>query len=405
MKRCVVLLSGIGVLLCVVVPAVGDSFVLDPYSSTLVDMTAAGIPATSADVLNDPTAIPGYPTIGIPYSALGLQPADWIDALSDGYDVIIVQDPQDPRGEAKTPGDPNCIFSVHRPSRGRPGTGVRSEWVADTPTGTSPGHAADLFLSDAATGNILAPAGEGWTAGTTDGDEANAGLQNPSPGHPSDEVCAYDIETLTSAEEQIPAFEVYFSLAAGSPTLTAIGASPGDILAVGGAHGGPTPVIFRTHFDLGIPATADLDALILEVDPSTLTVVRAEYSVTPAVLGFALPSSGDVVDSAADVILWEPGAVTTHSVVHQPVDLGLRDIDSIDALESGAEVEDDCPCDINEDGVCNLSDLAGLLGAFGCTCADPCYVPRADFDGDCCVGLSDLAWYLANCFPPPPCCS
>jgi len=51
--------------------------------------------------------------------------------------------------------------------------------------------------------------------------------------------------------------------------------------------------------------------------------------------------------------------------------------------------------DLNGDGVVDLSDLAELLAAYNCWCGDACYNPFADFDADCCVGLSDLGFLLS----------
>jgi hypothetical protein len=393
MKRHILLISGVGGLLITAAPVAADSFVLDPASPTL-----SAISATSADILNDPASLPGFPVIGIPYSALGLQPDDWIDALSDGEDEALGEVPDPDTGFAGH----SHLFAVTRPSAGQVGTGVRLERMGDTVPGTNPGHPADLFFWEAGVaGNVLAPAGFGWTAGTTDGDEANAGLRNRIGDIPGDEVCAYDVTTMTS--DQTPSFEVYFSLAAGSPTVGTTDPygnviRPGDILAVGGAFG-PSPVVFRPYNRLGLPMTADLDALSLEVGagPAGPYLVRAEYSVTSATAGFTLPS-GIPVNSGADVIRLEPTGMPVHTVVHTPPVLGLRGDDDLDALESVAEEEGD-PCDLNEDGVAGgLADLATLLAAYGCSAGDTCYNPRADVDESGSVELSDLAWFLANCY-------
>lgn len=55
-----------------------------------------------------------------------------------------------------------------------------------------------------------------------------------------------------------------------------------------------------------------------------------------------------------------------------------------------------CPADISGDGVVNLSDLAGLLAAFGACDGDPGYNAAADLDGSDCVDLADLAGLLAE---------
>jgi hypothetical protein len=208
--------------------------------------------------------------------------------------------------------------------------------------------------------------------------------------NPGDEVSAYDVETLT-AEDTLP-FEVYFSLAAGSPTLAALGASPGDILAVGGVFGA-TPTVFVSSALMGMPPNADMDALSLEVSAGPI-VIYAEYSVTSATTGFTV-DGGVVVDSGADIVAWEPAVAVF--VTHESADLGLRVEDDIDALES-VFVEDDCPCDINEDGVINQGDLGALLAAWETCDGDADYNPRADLTGDACVDQADLGYFLANCW-------
>ncbi len=55
-----------------------------------------------------------------------------------------------------------------------------------------------------------------------------------------------------------------------------------------------------------------------------------------------------------------------------------------------------CPADISGDGVVNLSDLAGLLAAFGACDGDPGYNAAADLDGSECIDLADLAGLLAE---------
>lgn len=54
--------------------------------------------------------------------------------------------------------------------------------------------------------------------------------------------------------------------------------------------------------------------------------------------------------------------------------------------------QDDCPCDLNDDDVVDVSDLATLLGHFGSNVGEP-----GDIDGDRDVDLLDLSLILA-CF-------
>jgi hypothetical protein len=60
------------------------------------------------------------------------------------------------------------------------------------------------------------------------------------------------------------------------------------------------------------------------------------------------------------------------------------------------ECEDHCPWDLSGDGSVGVTDLLGLLAAWG---SDPGGPP--DFDGDGFVGISDLLVLLANWGPCP----
>ena len=83
---------------------------------------------------------------------------------------------------------------------------------------------------------------------------------------------------------------VYFSLAAGSPTLATLGAGPADIL-------GPGPVVLFTAAELGLQDSDDLNALKCFVEaPATPTpTITRTPTVTPTPT--PLPADGDVNDS------------------------------------------------------------------------------------------------------------
>jgi probable HAF family extracellular repeat protein len=55
-----------------------------------------------------------------------------------------------------------------------------------------------------------------------------------------------------------------------------------------------------------------------------------------------------------------------------------------------------CPGDVDDDGDVDLTDLAGLLAAYGACEGDPNYNPNADFDSSGCVDLNDRAALLSN---------
>jgi hypothetical protein len=291
--------------------ALADTFTLTPGSGTL-----PAIPAGPADLLWD---TPGLPSVGVPFGAggMGLVAGDVVDAISDGFDDVLM---------------PHSVyFSVTIGSFGAPGSGVSAEVLGDTPPGFTPGHASDLFVSSPALvgTNILAPAPFGWTPGTMTGDEANAGLSNLAVA--PDEVNAYDLATIGP----ISATPVFFSLVAGSPTLGGLGASGADILVVGGPFG-LVPTVFLPAAALGLPATIgvvfEMDALALELLPGYVFggPGSIEYSLdsgSAASVGF---SGADILGLAAG----PPAPVLAHSFLS----LGLLGTDEIDALDVDRQI-------------------------------------------------------------------
>jgi hypothetical protein len=212
--------------------AMADSFTLDSASSLGRVWPLAG---TTSDILSDG---PVGPSLAVLHTAMGLQANDVVDAISDGFDLINLNNRY-------------LYFSVTRNSQGAPGSGVAGEFGSDTPPGNSPGHASDIFLAGGnipAGTNLTAPSGLGWTLGSANGDEANANLLTPSPGNlQGDNVNAYELSNFGTNPS------VFFSLAAGSPTLAALGASPADILAIGPSTGNFALHIYMTAAQLGVP--------------------------------------------------------------------------------------------------------------------------------------------------------
>ncbi len=381
-------MSFVVALLSWAVSAAADSFVLEPSSMSLTT-----IPAACEDILNDPSTAGFPPSVGLNLSDLGLNPGDCIDALSDGNDAIHVP----------THGDHDHLFSVTWDSVGLPGTAVAAEWAGDTaPPGGPDGHAADLFLwNHSASGtNTLAPPGFGWTAGTTDGDEANAALVIPVPPDPGDDVNGYEATTLASVGT--PPFEVYFSLVPGSITLGILGATPGDILAVGGVFG-PTPVIFLTAATMGIQQTVDMDALALEVQPPPPggwpTLLIAQFSVSRATATGWADGFGNAVNSGAHILVYDPAVVPAAVIGHGPLDLGLDLNDDVNALESAfvpsppgcqsdAECNDGIPCTID---ACIGNECFNDPLPDCCTCDAQCDDGNQCTEDRCCDGVCDNA--------------
>ena len=269
------------------------------------------------------------PNLGIPHFVMGLQQADDIDALSFGNDFALAASSH------------TIVFSVDFNANGVAGSGVNFEWSVDTAPGGPPAAAGDIFVQGVG-GNILAPPGLGYEAGTFTGDEANAVWGNTGciPGNVCDDVDAFDYSDPATATG------VYFSLRAGSPTLGVIGASPGDILY--SDLSGLLPVIAvldgvgpATDVALGIPGM-ELDALNLIGTTGPVTAgggVISAGSVGKNIAGIAFSTSHLIQYSihnftpidAAVLVLDTPGVAIVHT---DPPLLGLTPNENLNALEA-----------------------------------------------------------------------
>ena len=237
---------------------------------------------------------------------LGLLPGDNIDAihhelreLGDSYDEF-----------------PAYVFSVDSADVGLPGTAVRSQ---------VPDNAGDLYESN------------GFGYNTTDVNENQIGL---APGITVD----VDGVFLTPASEIDPARWIYFSLTPGSPSLTALGASPGDILA---AQLGGSPVVSITGKQLGLEGHDDIDGLIMfhgvdangdgDFDDDADTFPYVVFSVSNLSTGLPgtsvnfealtdFPVGGDIYSS----IGYEQNALIMDD---GQFGLGLDDKDNVDSLD------------------------------------------------------------------------
>ncbi len=120
-----------------------------------------------------------------------------------------------------------------------------------------------------------------------------------------------------------PDLPVYFSLAAGSPTLAGIRAGPADVLM---STNGMTPTVYITETALGLVPGDDIDALCLDAQTNTVLFSLA-------------PGSPSLVTSAAgpaDLFGGTAPPLSSPPPVYAPAwVLGLLAADDVDALKCG----------------------------------------------------------------------
>ena len=212
-----------------------------------------------ADIFDVPRSEPGIPGT----TGLGLEAGDDLDGLSYGIDFIA--DFMEMR------------FSVDPNSQGVPGSMVRTEFEKAVPE---------------------AHGDEFWTSGANVGTNAqeldeNGDSAPPFPLRISDDVDALTEPPTSFADpdgDEIPENPVYFSLGVDSPSLSALGVNPGDILET--SDGGP-PEVFIPARSLNLSELDDLDAFCLVRTTRTVLFSLAPGSPTLASGGF----------SAADLFL------------------------------------------------------------------------------------------------------
>ncbi|MDZ4278960.1 MAG: dockerin type I domain-containing protein, partial [Dehalococcoidia bacterium] len=259
-----------------------------------------------------------------------------------------------------------------------------------------------------------------WTAGFSPGIYAAGDALGLQAGDDIDGLCVAD-ESPGAPTYEPGSDTVLFSLAAGSPTLTSLGASAADVLA-------PGPSVRYTAAQLGLQAGDDLDALACgDIAGEVVTVLvgdiwfcseefqggvcdtkvnvgdTVEWDFTPSANIHSTTECGASCDDPTDTPLWDSGVIgpaspdrtfdytfnepgvylyycTVHPtqqrgriIVNEPGGLigdvncdGL--INAIDAaliLQLGAGIIDELPCpqnaDTNEDGMINAVDAALIL--------------------------------------------
>jgi hypothetical protein len=369
--------------LAAVAHATGPSFTLAPPSPTL-----GLIPAGPSDILSTPIPpVPGpmpLPVVGIPAAALGLVPGDVVNSISygtlpaapgPGFQLLFSVDPMS-AGAAFAPPPPN----------------VSCEAPAEA--------AADVFLSQPAGPPLPLPNvgyldGNGAPAGCGPFPVPGLGLMEPSP----DDViglegCAESF-VFTGAVLTGP---VFFTLAPGSPTLIAVGATTADLLVAlppgfappGVAVVGPALGLIGGPPGCAPPACDAIDALAASA-PVGLPVL---ISLAPG-----SPTLGACAFSPADLLL-RPAPACAPPVFPPPL-TGLLPGDNIDAVAAGFDPDadmvftacDNCPAVANNAQADADGDVVGDL-------CDNCPLApnpgQADGDGDLLGDACDNCPLVAN---------
>jgi hypothetical protein len=204
-----------------------------------------------------------------------------------------------------------------------------------------------------------------------------------------------------------PYDRVFFSLAAGSPSLPLLpGTGSGADIYIDTDPNTPAgQLLYVAPAVLGLLPTDDIDALIVFEDGVPGFASGADQILfslapdSPSLAGGFGP--GDVFSSEGF------GVFELYSAADQ---LGLAFTDNLNMLdyvfcdhiptcvyEWAIGHLSQCAGDINGDGTVNITDLAILLAAYGACQGAPQYYPGADLYGDDdCVTLADLALLLSH---------
>ncbi len=116
-----------------------------------------------------------------------------------------------------------------------------------------------------------------------------------------------------------PDRDVYFSLGAGSPSLAALGFTPGDILV---SSGGAVPTKYIGYDELGLTDTDDVDAFCL--DATNRWVVYSLARNSTSLTGGLSP---------ADLFIAAPLPASSPVVFADAAELGLMSSDNLNALK------------------------------------------------------------------------
>ncbi len=328
--------------------------------------TPAGDITITVPPIGSPLVVPG----GL--AAFGLVAGDVVN----GFDIIT----------SVASGAEQILFSVDSVSTGLAGSASLAEAIVGE-------VAADVFFG----GTTGAPLGTNLLA--IDGDGAPAGVppslglvESPSSG-PFDDLAALKFCDAANIMDPGATTIVLFTLAAGSPTLAAIGAGPEDIIVPTGAA---TPPSVITGSSLGLSAGDVIDAI-----SGTGLISLAPGS----------PSLATIPAGPADLIEVSIGA--TPFVAISAASIGLGPTDNVDALEllsdhDGDLVHDLCDnclgfpnndqTDLNGDGVGDRCASACPAAApTGCDMPAKSILQIKDRDGDGAGEKDKISWkYLGG---------
>jgi len=255
---------------------------------------------------------------------LGLMCADPVSGASDEIRGLSFGQDFQPTGLLP------IHFSVDQGAQGAAGTAVRAEANCNP---TEP--QADVFGTEADGANVQVFDGDGAACG------GNAGLSlYLTEGISSTNVYALDGDTCLSVDlscDGVPDSPIFFTLAPGSPTLTATAATSADILITNIEY---TPVKWADGVaDLGLVAGDAIDALCVREDGSGAYDGEDQiaFSLAPG-----SPTLSSLSASPADLLL--PGQPPV--VFYAAASLGLLTTDNVDAAMCSLEIAQVAPAGV-----------------------------------------------------------
>ena len=321
------------------------------------------------------------PFVRIACDALGLT-ADGCDDGADGTqdDVSALSFGRDLAGQ----GGAKLFFSVAQGAQGVPGSAVEQQHgCPPSQPGLAPEAEADVFVSNLDGANEIVFDGNGPIGSCA----AAFPLGLIEAAITRDQVDALDVADASVVDEDgdgMPDRPVYFSLAADSPTLQALGFGAGDLLVT--VDGRP-PSVFASSSQLELRPGDEIAAVcLLESGDSSYGAGDVIYfALTPR-----SPSLAAVGAGPGDILA--PG--TPLRLVARAASLGLAGTDALGALFCEAVPPSGASGDVNCDGAVNEIDAQLVLQyEAGLTPAVPC-PEGGDTSGDGLVNSIDALLIL-----------